>query len=262
MHSPHRPADGPGDLAASGELDADYSQVELHPGEGGHVGLGDIGLAREDPSGERAYAILTTARQFGPAPFQVCVSATEPPRETAWDVAVEFSIRTGEGMTVTGWASMGDPIDVPVPAGIDVRGRYVVIGGQDATDAAAVGLEPDGDRYLLQVWPAPPAPPRVVTSTAAWAQYWTFGPAAEELAESLTDTADPAQLTHVLDHALRDHPDTAASIRSGDTRYRSGIIRYAHALFQVTYASGVHEALSADPDALGALIDARAAALR
>ena len=41
------------------ELSADYSQVELHPGDGGHVfGMGDIGLAN---GGFGDYAILTTA---------------------------------------------------------------------------------------------------------------------------------------------------------------------------------------------------------
>src|SRR2546421_5491734 len=77
----------------SGELSADYSQVELHPGDGGHVfGMGDIGLA----NGEFGdHAILTTARQYGNIRLTVEVVGEEPAVDSSWDAAVEVSLRTG-----------------------------------------------------------------------------------------------------------------------------------------------------------------------
>ncbi len=241
--------------STSGEVDADYSQIELHPGDGGVAALeGDVGLANGE-FGE--LVVLTVAREYGPAHVEVQVLAAEPAPDPAWDAAVELSLRTGEGMRVTGWSGVG-LVPVPVPADVGVRLRYVVIGGQATKDGAWDGTRSGPDGYLVQVWPAPEEPPRVVASTSPWSQYWTFGAEARELLVELADVPDPDRLVVVLDRALAAHPDVAEHLRRGDGRYRSGVIRYAQELFRITHASGAYADLRNDHERLGDLIDERA----
>ena len=237
-----------------GELHADYSQIELHPGRGGHVfGMRDIGLA----NGEFGdHAILTVTRQFGRIRLVVQVHDQEPATDPAWDAAVEFPLRTGQSMAVTGWGGSG-VIAVPVPHGVDVRVRYVVLDGQVASDQAAEESASGPERYLVQVWPAVQAPPRVVVSTSPWSQYWTFGPEASDLLIELTDVPDPERLAVVIDRALDAHPDVAEGLRAGDQRYRVGVIRFLQELFRVTYSTGAYDDVRDDHEQLAHLIDER-----
>lgn len=243
-------------VVTTGEVFADYSQFELWPGAGGHyVGLDDIGLAI---AGEDI--TLITARQHGLIPVEVQVVDLEPPLDPGWDAVVEMSVHTGEEMRVCGWAAEGAFLPVALPAGTDVRVRYVVVDGQTGAEQSRDSErwdDPAAERYLLQVWPAPPTPGRAVVATSAWSQYWAFGPAARALLAELVDVPDPDRLTVVIDRALAAHPDTAAHLRSGDERFRSGVIRYAQELFRVTYHSGAYDDIQHDHERLRRLIDER-----
>ncbi|MGD0246715.1 MAG: hypothetical protein ABSB59_41180 [Streptosporangiaceae bacterium] len=238
----------------AGELPADYSQVELHPGDGGHLfGMGDIGLANGE-FGE--HAILTTARQYGSIRLTVQVLDEEPALDPSWDAAVEFSLHTGESVSVTGWAGEGI-IAVPLPSAADVRVRYVVLDGQAAQDQAAA--DDDGpERYLVQMWPGTQAPPRVAVSSSPWSQYWTFGGTAAGLLAELAGVPDPDRLVVVIDRALAAHPDVAGRLRAGDGRYRVGVIRYLQELFRITHTAGTYDDVCHDHERLGHLIDERA----
>lgn len=240
----------------SGEVYADYSQIELHPGQGGHVfAMGDIGLATGE-FGE--HVTLTTARQYGNVHVAVHILDEEPMLDPVWDAVVEFPIHTGESVSVTGWAGSGT-IAVPMPPALDVRVRYVVIGTQIGWDQPAA---PRGsvapERYLLQAWPAAQQAPRIVASTSAWSQYWTFGAPATALLAELADLPDPDRLAVVIDRALAAHPEVAARLGAGDDRYQAGIIRYVQELFRITYYTGAYDDVRDDHERLGRLIDERA----
>jgi hypothetical protein len=240
----------------SGEVIADYSQIELHPGDGGHVfGMGDVGLANGEAG---LYAVLITARQFGSLHVAVHVLDKEPAVDPSWDAAVEFSVHTGESPSVTGWAGAGS-IAVPVPPAVDVRVRYVVTGAQIGWDQPAVQ---DGDvapeRHLVQVWPAAQQDPRVVVSTAPWSQYWTFGGQATALLAELADFPDPDRLAMVIDRALAAHPDVATRVREGDDRYHAGVVRYVQELFRITHSTGAYDGIRDDHERLGHLIEGQA----
>lgn len=236
-----------------GDVDADYSQIELHPGDGGHVGdLKAVGLVNGE-FGE--HAVLTTPREYGTVTVGVDVLDTPAPVDPSWDTAVEFSMRTGHGPCVLGWAGTGR-LDIPIPTDVDVRVRYVVIDGEpaspwsDATDTEA-------ERYLLQMWPAPLGPGRTISATTPWSQYWAFGPTAEALITELSDVPDPDRLEVVIDRALADHPDVAAQLRAGFETYQVGVVRYAQELFRVTYSSDAYLDIRNDSDALRQFIRAR-----
>jgi len=108
------------------------------------------------------------------------------------------------------------------------------------------------------VWPAAPTPPRVVASTSPWSQYWTFGPAANDLLAELADVPDPDRLVVVIDRALAAHSHVAEKVRAGDQRYRLGVIRYLQELFRVTSFTGTYDNVRDDSEHPAQVIDERA----
>ena len=150
---------------------------------------------------------------------------------------------------------------VPGPAGHHLL-RIALDLGEELGGAAASpwSEEPDteSERYLLQIWPAPPSAAESIAATTPWCQYWAFGPAAEALVAELSDVPDPDRLGVVIDRALSDHPDVARRLREGQHVFQSGIVRYAQELFRVTYASDAYADLRQDSSALRRLITARA----
>jgi hypothetical protein len=148
-----------------------------------------------------------------------------------------------------------------VPAGVEMRVRYVVLGGQEESDGWHAPGEPRGaDRYLLQLWPDRPAPPRVLRATVPWSQYWVVGQSAAEAVAALAHVPDPQRLTAVVDEALRRHPDVLAQLRAGDERYRLAVLRYTGELFRVTSADPVYAGVRDDAAAVETLIQDRVAA--
>ncbi|WP_028045838.1 hypothetical protein [Cellulomonas sp. URHE0023] len=241
-----------------GEVDADYSQIELGPGFGGHAyGLDNLGLANGE-LGENV--VLTTARQHGRVAVEAQVLERQPPLDPAWDAVVEMSLRTGEGAQVCGWAGTG-VVAIPVPPGIDVRVRYVVLDGQIGSEQFNRPHESDespAERYLLQMWPAPPTAARTLAATSPWSQYWAFGPPAVAIIAELADVPDPDRAVVVIDRALAAHPDVTARLRAGDDRFQAGVVRYLQELFRVTYFADVYEGLRNDHERIRLLIAERA----
>jgi hypothetical protein len=242
-----------------GIVTADYGQIELHPGHGGAV-AGLDGTPSLAWTAEGATVVLTVARQFGDVPVEVLVAEAEPEADPSWDAAVELSVRTGEATAVHGWGGEGE-VPVPVPAGVDVRVRYAVADGQQGADQFEEDDEASPlERYVVQVWPAPPAPPRLVVASQPWSQYWAFGADAATVVASLADVPDPERLTVLVDRALATHPDVRERLRAGEGQFRTGILRYVQELFRVTHGQGVYETLRQDHQALGELISERAGA--
>lgn len=78
---------------------------------------------------------------------------------------------TGEPVLLVQWAGEASwPLEM-MP--IDLRARYCGWGMDQARQADTIlAGEPELDRYLLQFWPASPAPDQVLKQTSANAAYW------------------------------------------------------------------------------------------
>ena len=243
-------------------MSADYSQIEFYAGEGGSVDTGDLGIVNQV---DDDYAILTVARQNGRVRAIITVHDEPPPIDPAWDCVAELPWRSGIHPRVCGWGREGEDLPIPVPAGADLRARYVVLDGDAGSKQHASPDRYDEEpleHYLLQIWPAAAEPSVVAVSTAAWSQYWTFGPEAEAAVAQLDSVPDPQRLVRVIDAALEAHPDVVTKLLAGDDRYRVGVIRYAQELFRLTYASDAYSEIQHDYDELNRLIDDRVAARR
>ncbi|MET8021166.1 hypothetical protein [Streptomyces decoyicus] len=95
-----------------------------------------------------------------------------PPLDAAWEDVVEVSFHPRSGSSVlVQWAGE-DSWELDLEE-TDYRVRYCA-NGMDEADQQDPGLddEPQLDCYLLQFWPAPPAPDRVLRQTSAIAAYW------------------------------------------------------------------------------------------
>lgn len=115
---------------------------------------------------------LTTGLHTGSVGFTVEVHDDAPPLDPVWEEVVEVSFRpVSERSSLTQWAGEASwDLDL---AEIDYRVRYC---GRNMDQArrrdTRLSEEPQLDSYLLQLWPAPPGPARVVRQTAEIAAYW------------------------------------------------------------------------------------------
>jgi hypothetical protein len=158
-----------------GEPHVHYGQIYVHSSSDW---FSDLGAAFAGQSNGLCGAavpgalFLITGLHTGNVGFTVELHAAEPPVGGEWEEVVEASFRpAGLPVALVGWAGEASwPLDLP--AG-DLRGRYCGIGldAGHATDTRMDG-EPMVDRYLLQFWPAAPAPDRVLKQTGANAAYW------------------------------------------------------------------------------------------
>ncbi|MFI2205397.1 hypothetical protein ACH47Z_32365 [Streptomyces sp. NPDC020192] len=115
---------------------------------------------------------LTTGLHTGDVGFTVEVHDEAPPLDGGWEDVVEVSFRPVSGETrLVQWA-WEDTWELDLDA-TDYRVRYCAK-GMDAARREDTRLEkePQLDCYLLQFWPAPPAPDRVVRQTSQSAAYW------------------------------------------------------------------------------------------
>jgi hypothetical protein len=119
------------------------------------------------------HLFLTTGLHTGRVGLTVEVHEAEPSLGEQWEEIVEVSFRPGS--TETALVPWGDGpvcfLDLPVA---DYRVRY---GGRgmDVTpddELSVLGGGPLVDHYLLQFWPAKPAPDRVIRQTSQSAAYW------------------------------------------------------------------------------------------
>lgn len=170
----------------AGDLHVSYSQFYLSTGDwtsedmeanfAGQVnGLCGAGVAEG--------LWLITGLHTGTVPVTVEEHDGVPPVDDAWEEVVEASCAFAATTAFLGW---DDGSMIEVPAG-PLRVRYCAV-GMDAGRAADVRSEdePEIDRYLLQLWPAPPAPDAVLRQTSEIAAYWhdvaRAGPSAAEVA--------------------------------------------------------------------------------
>ncbi|GAA2829536.1 hypothetical protein GCM10010452_67390 [Crossiella cryophila] len=127
---------------------------------------------------------LITGRHTGEVGLDIELHDREPPPAADWPDVVEASCRlTGDDPVLSEWGERWYELDLP-PG--DYRIRYCAQGMDAANDAVTA----DGvlDRYLLQLWPAEPAPDAVLSQTSRSAAYW------HTEARKLPPPATPAEL--------------------------------------------------------------------
>ncbi|MFW6691914.1 hypothetical protein [Streptomyces sp. MAR4 CNX-425] len=147
------------------------------------------------------HLLLTTGTHTGRVGLTVEVHEAEPPVGKRWEEVVEVSFRPASPrMSLFPWGD-GELCAAEL-AETDHRVRYCARGMDAAADAEAADVEddlsganqdqdhdqdhhpaadpkaaladvaPPADHYLLQFWPAPPAPERIVRETSRRAAYW------------------------------------------------------------------------------------------
>ncbi|WP_440554906.1 hypothetical protein ACSP97_28445 [Streptomyces sp. SCPE 10] len=115
---------------------------------------------------------LTTGLHTGDVGLDVEVHDEAPPVDPSWEDVVEVSFRPVSQRTrLVLWA--GESAWDLGLARTDYRVRYSARGMDkgDAMDTRG-DKEPRADSYLLQFWPGPPRPDRVVRQTSRIAAYW------------------------------------------------------------------------------------------
>jgi len=115
---------------------------------------------------------LTTGLHTGRTRVSVEVLDAPAPVSDEWEDVVEASFRPATTrVALVQWAGEAS---WPLPlATIDYRVRYIATGMDRAHQRDTVlSGEPLRDRYLLQFWPAPPAPDEVIRETSRLAAYW------------------------------------------------------------------------------------------
>lgn len=115
---------------------------------------------------------LSTGLHMGNVGFTVEVHDQAPPLDPVWEDVVEASFRpVSAGSALTQWAGEASwDLDLEET---DYRVRYCAQGLDEAhRQGTRLDDEPHLDRYLLQFWPAPPAPDRILKQTSATAAYW------------------------------------------------------------------------------------------
>ncbi len=161
--------------AVHGDVHVHYGQIYVHS-EGGEPFEGDLpacfagqrnGLCGAAVPGT---LFLLTGLHTGDVGFTAEAHETEPPDAGGEDV-VEASFRAQGPARLVTWGGE-DWWDLGLAPG-DYRVRYSAT-AMDAGREQATRLdgEPEEERYLLQFWPAPPAPDAVVRQHSAAAAYW------------------------------------------------------------------------------------------
>jgi hypothetical protein len=114
---------------------------------------------------------LSTGLHTGNVGFTVEVHDQAPPLDEVWEDVVEVSFRPVSGSTaLVQWA--GEASWELHLEETDYRVRYCAKGMDEASrQDTRSDDEPQLDCYLLQFWPAPPAPDRVLRQTSATAAY-------------------------------------------------------------------------------------------
>ncbi|CAM5640199.1 hypothetical protein [Streptomyces purpurascens] len=115
---------------------------------------------------------LSTGLHTGDVGFTVEVCEEAPPLDPVWEDVVEVSFRpVSRDSALVQWAG-----EAAWPLGLeetDYRVRYCAQGMDRAGEKdTRMDDEPQLDRYLLQFWPAPPEPDRVLKQTSLSAAHW------------------------------------------------------------------------------------------
>ncbi|WP_093089895.1 hypothetical protein [Pseudonocardia oroxyli] len=103
-----------------------------------------------------------------------------------WEDVVEASFTpTASPLQLIGLMA-NESYALPLPAGASLRARYCAIGMDAARDGSRSEGDPVLDRYLLQLWPAPPTPDTVLRRHSRTAAYW------HDFARNLPNQAEQA----------------------------------------------------------------------
>ncbi|WP_432885700.1 hypothetical protein ACQPYH_01985 [Kribbella sp. CA-245084] len=152
-----------------------YAQIYVESGEE-YADLGECfagqrnGLCGAAVPGK---LFLITGLHTGRVGFTVELHDTMPSVEYDAEDVVEAPYRPiGDAKLVT-WGGSGGPWSLELEPQTDYRVRYSAWGMDEGHQAGPPkDGEPLVDRYLLQFWPARPAPDRVVKETSKQAAYW------------------------------------------------------------------------------------------
>ncbi|HST49723.1 hypothetical protein [Jatrophihabitans sp.] len=114
---------------------------------------------------------VVTGLHTGRVPFSVCIAESAPELAGDWEDVVEVSFTASE--RGYGLATFDTWTPLELPATTTYRARYCAF-GMDAARAQDTRLDGDPvtDRYLLALWPAPPAAETIVRQGSKLAAYW------------------------------------------------------------------------------------------
>jgi hypothetical protein len=159
---------------------------------------------------------LTTGLHTGNVGFAVEVHDQAPPLDTFWEDVVEVSFHPASARcTLMQWA--GEACwDLDLEEA-DYRVRYCANGMDRARqEDTRMDGEPQLDTYLLQLWPAEPAPDRVVKQTAAAAAYW------HDYARKLPPPPTPAERAEAEQQARLRQEQSERELRLARERWQWG----------------------------------------
>jgi hypothetical protein len=115
---------------------------------------------------------LTTGLHTGDVSLRVELHDREPPIDEAWEEIVEASFTpAGSSVGIHPWAEpLAIALDLPA---VSHRARWCATGMDEAREQDTL-LDDEAliDSYALLLWPAPPAPDRIVKQTSEVAAYW------------------------------------------------------------------------------------------
>ncbi|MEV0779492.1 hypothetical protein ACIBLA_20530 [Streptomyces sp. NPDC050433] len=158
----------------SGEVRVEYAQMYVVSGKG------DYGYDLHDAfAGQEAglcggatpgCLFLVTGRHTGRVGLTVELHEEQPPLLSLWEEAVEVPFRPLARPWLQEWAG-GESWELDLEQ-IDYRVRYSARGMGEARDPESCQSPDPVDHYLLQFWPCPPSPARVVRQTSAHAANW------------------------------------------------------------------------------------------
>lgn len=154
---------------------------------------------------------LITGLQYGSVPLQVELLTEEPAVDDNWEEVVEASFAPTSTVALSEWGGGGQVLRDVQPG--SYRIRYCLSGMDAAHNPPEHG--PAGDRYRLQMWPAPPAPDLVVKQTSVEAVY------AHRAIERIPTPPTPEERAAAARHAQRieDDANRNAMQRMNDRRW-------------------------------------------
>jgi len=150
-------------------VDVSYCQAMILTDEDADAGDYDAPWADESNglcgAGVPGMLALITGTHTGWVAFRIESHEIEPVLDAEWGDVVEVSFETTRDEAFLA-GLMGEVFAFPLPRG-GYRVRYCARGLDDAHER-----DDAEDRYLLQFWPAPPAPGRILVQTSDQAAYW------------------------------------------------------------------------------------------
>ncbi|MBB6553330.1 hypothetical protein [Nonomuraea rubra] len=148
----------------------EFPTVERRPDNPEHP----VGIVRV--AVEEGKAHLITGLHTGPVGFSVTVADEDPGADTdGYEDIVEISfLAQSESLRIAEWSGEGDHLLPELPSGPGwYRLRYHAVNMDEGANVNSLATgDAVVDRYLLQIWPQPESPSRVVKSTSHQLAYW------------------------------------------------------------------------------------------